>query len=75
MNDYTKVSRRPAAAARAATYDTDLQAYPQGDYLNSDARAVIEAEFEEIATGRQARSLTRMMKDAWQWIQRRLQRP
>lgn len=48
--------------------------YPHGDLLNGEARAVIEAEFEEINTATQKRSFTQLMKDGLQWIKQRLQR-
>lgn len=50
------------------------QGYPQGNILNDEARAVIEAEFEEITVANQSRSFTQRMKDVFQWIKRRLQR-
>lgn len=46
--------------------------YPHGDLLNAEARAVIEAEFEEINTGTQKRTWRQLMKDALQWIRQRL---
>lgn len=48
--------------------------YPHGDLLNGEARAVIEAEFEEINTSVQKRSLAQLVKDGLQWIKQRLQR-
>lgn len=50
------------------------QGYPHGNILNDEARAVIEAEFEEIIAGNQLRSITQRMKDIFQWIKQRLQR-
>lgn len=50
------------------------RSYPHGDLLNGEARAVIEAEFEEINTSAQKRSFTQLMKDGLQWIKQRLQR-
>lgn len=49
--------------------------YPHGDLLNSEARAVIEAEFEEINIGTQKRSFMQLMKDMFQWIKQQLQCP
>jgi len=46
--------------------------YPQGDLLGGDARAVIDAEFEDIDTGTQTLSFTQLIKDAFQWIKQRL---
>ena len=48
--------------------------YQHGDLLNGEARAVIEAEFEEMNTGTQKRSLAQLMKDGLQWIKQQLQR-
>lgn len=48
--------------------------YPQGDLLGGDARAVIEAEFEEITTVKQPRPSTQSMKAIFQWIKHRVQR-
>ena len=50
------------------------QGYPYGNILNDEARAVIEAEFEEIITGNQPYSFMQRMKDVFQWIKQRLQR-
>lgn len=46
--------------------------YPHGDVLGGDARAVIEADFEEITTGRQPPTLMQRMKEVFQWIRKRL---
>lgn len=56
---------------RTRQYD---RGYPEGDMLNADARAVIEAEFEEITAANQPRSFMQRMKDISQWIKQRLQR-
>lgn len=50
------------------------RSYPHGDLLNGEARAVIEAEFEEIRTNPQRRTLIQTLKEKWQWIRQRLQR-
>ena len=46
--------------------------YPHGDLLNGEARAVIEADFEEITTAKQPRSFIQLVKDGLQWIRQRL---
>lgn len=48
--------------------------YPHGDLLNGDARAVIEAEFQEMRTGNQKHSLAQFMRDRLEWIKQRLHR-
>lgn len=50
------------------------RSYPHSDLLNDEARAVIEAEFEEMRPVPQRRTLTQYFKEKWQWIQQRLQR-
>jgi|GEM_PF-2542545 len=47
---------------------------PNGDILNGDARAVIEAEFEEITARKPPHTLAQAMKDLFQWIKQRLNR-
>lgn len=48
--------------------------YPHGDLLNGEAKAVIDADFEELTAGHQPRSFMQLMKDLFQWIKQRLQR-
>lgn len=62
---------RNGGAMRTKQYE---RRYPHGDLLNGEARAVIEAEFEEINIGTQKCSFTQLMKDGLQWIKQRLQR-
>lgn len=50
------------------------RSYPHDDLLNGEARAVIEAEFEETRTNPQRRTLIQTFKEKWQWIRQRLQR-
>ena len=48
--------------------------YHDTSFLRGDARAVIDAEFEELRTGNQTRTFLHLMKDGFQWIKQRLQR-
>ena len=48
--------------------------FPEGDLLNAEAQAVIDADFEEITADHQPRSFMQLMKDMLQWIKQRLQR-
>lgn len=48
--------------------------YPGRDMLDGDARAVVDAEFKEIATDKRSGTLMNGMKGLLQWIRRRLQR-
>lgn len=51
-----------------------LDVFTRRDLLDGDARAVIEADFNEITTSKQPRSFTQLVKDARQWIKRQLLR-
>lgn len=42
--------------------------YHRNEFLNDEARAVIEAEFEEIASRRRPRPLRKIVKEGAQWI-------
>lgn len=50
------------------------RSYPHGDLLNGEARAVIEAEFEEIHPPRPLKNFIESIKEGWTWIKQRLQR-
>ncbi|MDX2073601.1 MAG: hypothetical protein SFX19_04455 [Alphaproteobacteria bacterium] len=64
-------SFRNGGAMRGNPYE---RGFPEGDLLNAEARAVIDADFEEITAGHQPRSFMQLMKDMFQWIKQRLQR-
>ncbi|MDX1974824.1 MAG: hypothetical protein SFT92_04025 [Rickettsiales bacterium] len=47
---------------------------PQQDYLGAEARAVIEADFEEIHPPRPRKNFVEPIKEGWIWIKQRLHR-
>ncbi len=46
--------------------------YSQGDLLDGDARAVIEADFKEITTSKKPQSFVQLVKDVFQWIKQKM---
>ena len=50
------------------------QGYPHEDYLDAEARAVIEADFEEIHPTPPVKTLVTHMREGWLWIRQRLQK-
>lgn len=48
--------------------------FPEGDLLNAEARAVIDADFEEIHPPRPRKNFIESMREGWVWIKQRLHR-
>lgn len=48
------------------------QGYPHEDYLDAEARAVIDADFEEIHPIPTRKSFIAQLREGWVWIRQRL---
>ncbi|MFZ4540862.1 MAG: hypothetical protein ACOYNL_03490 [Rickettsiales bacterium] len=64
-------SFRNGRAMRKSPYE---RGFPEGDLLNAEARAVIDADFEEIHPLRPCKNFIDSMKEGWIWIKQRLHR-
>lgn len=58
-------------AMRNSPYE---RGFPEGDLLNAEARAVIDADFEEIHPQRSRKNFIESIKEGWIWIKQRLHR-
>lgn len=64
-------SFRNEGAMRTSLYE---RGFPEGDLLNAEARAVIDADFEEIHPPHLRKNFIESMREGWIWIKQRLHR-
>lgn len=50
------------------------QGHSQSDFLNGEARAVIDAEFGEMPPAPHRQTFTQYCKEKWRWIRQQLLR-
>jgi hypothetical protein len=58
-------------AMRTSPYE---RGFPEGDLLNAEARAVIDADFEEIHSTSPRKNFMAQTREVWTWIKQRLQK-